>query len=276
MQFLMSRLQASAISWSSFSAWRNSREPAEQVRSRHLLELDGRDHAQDLIPLLNHNLVIGVASAGFATSLGIAIPDLLWRGALDSLAGRQLKWIYPVSAHDDEFLKRATLASTLVIEALQPASMRRLLAAIDDQLYQTNDDPPRSLAARNLLQRLALVAALIENFQPDIREIPLLVMQAESKVRSANDDLKTELEQIYQRVRDEFAALAFLYEMRIHAGLAHHPNVAKVAAAAAELGLAKENWHHPDYLRLLNLVTNSVLQIKRHFENACSTRGRYT
>ena len=36
-------------------------EPAEQVRSRHLLELDGRDHAQDLIPLLNHNLVIGVA-----------------------------------------------------------------------------------------------------------------------------------------------------------------------------------------------------------------------
>src|SRR3984893_3208025 len=121
MQFLMSRLQASAISWSSFSAWRNSRglptetarvkrctcsiihllldclpqhrivdhlkdkqrfrnlskrlqrpiegvllrvrvEPAKQVRSRHLLELDGRDHAQDLIPLLNHNLVIGVAS----------------------------------------------------------------------------------------------------------------------------------------------------------------------------------------------------------------------
>jgi hypothetical protein len=37
-------------------------EPAEQVRSSHLLELDSRDHAQDLIPLLNHNLVIGVAS----------------------------------------------------------------------------------------------------------------------------------------------------------------------------------------------------------------------
>src|ERR1700730_3689619 len=36
-------------------------EPAEQVRSRHLLELDGRDHAQELIPLLNHNLVIGLA-----------------------------------------------------------------------------------------------------------------------------------------------------------------------------------------------------------------------
>ena len=41
---------------------RVSVEPAEQVRSRHLLELDGRDHAQDLIPLLNHDLVIGVAS----------------------------------------------------------------------------------------------------------------------------------------------------------------------------------------------------------------------
>jgi len=50
-------------------------EPAEQVRSRHFLELDGRDHAQDLIPLLNHNLVIGVAS-------GLDLPG----GAVYSLA----------------------------------------------------------------------------------------------------------------------------------------------------------------------------------------------
>ena len=122
MQFLMSRLQASAISWSSFSACRNSRglptetarvkrctcsirssllldglpqhrivddlkdkqrfrdlpeglqrliqgvllrigvEPTKKIRGRDFLELDGRDHAQDLVPLLNHNLVIGVAS----------------------------------------------------------------------------------------------------------------------------------------------------------------------------------------------------------------------
>jgi len=117
----MSRLEASAISWSSFSACRNSRglptdgareavhvlepihllldglpqhrivgdleneqrfrdlpeglqhpiegvlfrvrvEPAKQVRSRHFLEFDGCDHAQDFIPLLKHNLVIRTAS----------------------------------------------------------------------------------------------------------------------------------------------------------------------------------------------------------------------
>jgi hypothetical protein len=36
-------------------------KPAKQIRSRHFLQLDGRNHAQDLIPLLNYNLVVGVA-----------------------------------------------------------------------------------------------------------------------------------------------------------------------------------------------------------------------
>jgi len=46
-----------AVCWSVEGALLRVRvEPPEQVRSRHLLELDGRDHAQDLIPLRNDNL----------------------------------------------------------------------------------------------------------------------------------------------------------------------------------------------------------------------------
>src|ERR1700674_2507061 len=151
MQFLMSRLQASAISWSSFSACRNSRglptetarvkrctcsirsicfsmaclstgssvteneqrfrdlpeglqrpiegvlfrvrvEPAKQVRGRHFLEFDGCDHAQDFVPLLNHNLVIRIASGldlPGGTVYPLAVPENIEPLALEVLeAGR--------------------------------------------------------------------------------------------------------------------------------------------------------------------------------------------
>src|SRR6266576_975301 len=147
MQFLMSRLQASAISWSSFSACRNSRglptetarvkrctcsirsicldglpqhrivgdleneqrfrdlpeglqrpiegvlfrvrvEPAKQVRGRHFLEFDGCDHAQDFVPLLNHNLVIRIASGldlPGGTVYRLAVPENIEPLALEVL-----------------------------------------------------------------------------------------------------------------------------------------------------------------------------------------------
>lgn len=146
--------------------------------------------------------------------------------------------------------------------------MRKLLAAIDESLHQSNDVPPKSLSSRNLLQRVTLVAILIENFQADLAEIPTLVRQAEGKPKSADAELQAELEQAYRRVRDEFGPLAFLYDMRIHGGLAHHPNVTKAAAAAAQLGLPEGNWHRADYLRLLNFVTDSVSKISKHLDNA--------
>ena len=65
--------------------------------------------------------------AGLASAIGVTLPEPLWRGSLDSLAARQLKWVYPARADNDEFLKRATLASTLVIDGLQPPSMRALV-----------------------------------------------------------------------------------------------------------------------------------------------------
>lgn len=73
---------------------------------------------------------LNAAFAAMAVSLQVPIVDCLWRGSLDSLAGRQLKWVYPATTDDDEFVKRATLASTLVIEALEPALLRQLLGTL--------------------------------------------------------------------------------------------------------------------------------------------------
>jgi hypothetical protein len=216
---------------------------------------------------------LNTAFAGMATSFGVAIADPLWGGSLDSLAGRQLKWVYPATADDDEFLKRATLASTLVINALDTPSLRKLLNAVGSNLHLNDKKPPQSLSSRNLLQRLTLIAALIKDFQPNIKEIPMLVRQAEGKASNAGDpDLQAELQRLHRRVRDEFAPLAFLYDLRNYGGLAHTPNKARAAGAATQLGLPKKNWHRADYLRLLKFIIENVHRVSKHLKAAGQRR----
>jgi len=212
---------------------------------------------------------LNAAFAEMAASLGVTITEPLWRGSLDSLAGRQLKWVYPATADDDEFIKRATLASTLFLDGLQPASLRKLLNAVGKKLHETLEKSPKPLGSRNLLQRATLIALMVEGIQPKKARLPMLVKQAEAKAKSAAEsDLQKELEQLHKRVRDEFAPLAFLYDLRTHGGLAHPPNKEEAAAAATKLGLPRENWHRTDYLRLLRLITESVDRISEHFESA--------
>jgi hypothetical protein len=157
--------------------------------------------------------------ANLARVAGVMLPDPLWLGSLDSLAARQLKWVYPATADDDEFLKRATLASTLVLDGLQPPSMRALVRAFGASLHQTFDKDPRPLGSRTLLQRVTLVARIVERLQPDLKELPLLVQQAEGKATNTSPDLQTELEDLFKQVRNDFAPLAFLYDLRISGGL---------------------------------------------------------
>jgi hypothetical protein len=57
-----------------------------------------------------------------------AITSVLWRGKKDSLPEVQLKWFYSDVAQESEFLKRATLLSTWVIDELDAASMRQFLS----------------------------------------------------------------------------------------------------------------------------------------------------
>ena len=212
---------------------------------------------------------LNAAFAGLAASLRVAALEVLWHGSLDSIAGRQLKWVYPASANDDEFLKRATLASTLIIEALRPEALRKLLNAAGDNLHLNDKNPPLPLGSRNLLQRLTLVAVLIEDFRPPIAVIPMLVRQAEGTASNTSElELQAELRGAHRRVRDEFAPLAFLYDLRNYAGLAHMPNKERASAAAAQLGLPEKNWHRTDYLRLLRLVVESIQHVSEHLEVA--------
>ena len=248
--------------WQQYAVESPSPETAEALRHEQTVP----EAVNSLVKALH---TLNAAYAGLAASLGVGTLDPLWHGSLDSLAGRQLKWVYTATADDDEFLKRATLVSTLVIEALQPASLRKLLSAVGGNLHMNDENPPRPLGSRNLLQRLTLIAVLIENFRTDIAGIPMLVRRAEGKATNGGEpDLQSELEKSYQIVRAEFAPLAFLYDLRTYGGLAHTPNKAQSAAAAAQLGLPERNWHRTDYLRLLRLVVESIQQVSKHLEVA--------
>ena len=224
----------------------------------------------DTVNSLVHELdELNMAFENFATVMKAEVPDPLWQGSLESLAVRQLKWVYSSAADDDEFLKRATLLSTLIVDGLDSQSLRALLRAIGEGLHLKDGGQGQSLGSRSLLQRVTLIAVLVENIQPSIAEIPTLVRQAEGQVTSGSDpDLQMELEGLWKQTRKDLAPLAFLYELRLHGGIAHTPNKEKVATAAAELGLPKGNWHRIHYLRLLNLVTTSVMQAGRHLETA--------
>ncbi|MDO8530556.1 MAG: hypothetical protein Q7T26_00060 [Dehalococcoidia bacterium] len=254
-----------------FEEWSHWKEYAVEPPSRETAAaLGGEQTVPDAVNSLVRALrTLNATFARFAGSFGVAIPDPLWQGSLDSLAGRQLKWVYPADADDDEFLKRATLASTLVIDALAPASLRKLLNVVGKDFHLNDGSEGQSLGSRNLLQRVTLVAVLVEDFQPAIAEIPELVRLAESKAPKASKaDLQDELVKSHQRVRDEFAPMAFLYDLRTYGGLAHTPNRTKAASAAAQLGLPDKNWHRTDYLRLLNLIARSVMQVSEHLEIA--------
>jgi hypothetical protein len=82
---------------------------------------------------------------------------------------------------------------------------------------------------------------LISNLRPELAELQALVKQAEGKCKNTTADLQVELEKLYQQVRDEFAPLAFLYDLRTHGGLAHPPNAEEAANAAVKLALPKGN-----------------------------------
>jgi len=212
---------------------------------------------------------LNAAFAEMAIALRVSVTNPAWRGSLNSLAGRQMKWVYPANAGDDEFLKRATLASTFFLDGLQPAPLRDLLKAIGSNLHQTFENPPQSLGSRNLLKRVSLAAKVIAHLQPDLSELPILVQCAEGKLANAvQADLCDELEALNEHVRSEFAPLAFLYDLRTSGGLAHPPSPEKAGAAAAKLGLPTGNWHRTDYLFLLRILAESLQRISENLESA--------
>jgi hypothetical protein len=209
-----------------------------------------------------------------AGSRGLALDTPLWLGSLDSLAGRQLKWVYPATSDDDEFLKRATLTSTLFLDGLQPAALREFLGAINIKLHQTFDKSPKPLGSRGLLQRVTLVALLMKAIHPRDSMLAKLARQAEGKDAGQIDpELQSELKTLFKQIKDEFAPLAFLYDLRVTGGLVHPPNRQAAGKAAVQLGLPKGNWHRTDYLGLLRLVAECFHRISAHFEATIDIRS---
>ncbi len=206
--------------------------------------------------------------ADVALLLGVRIRNPLWGGSVESLAGHQLKWTYLAAADDAEFLKRATLASTLFLDGLRTASLINILRSIGSHLHENDQNPPRPLGSRKLLQRLTLIAVLIEVFRPDRAVIPDLVSNAEGRSRNDDDALQMDLDKINEDVRACFAPLAFLYDLRTYGGLAHPPNREGASNAAVQLGLPERNWHRTDFLRLLRLVEQGIDDISKHLARA--------
>jgi len=192
----------------------------------------------------------------FTAHVGVNLDEpILWHGSLDSLAGRQMKWVYPASAADNEFLKRATLASTFVIDEINSANMRKFLLHFGPDMHCKGGN---TLGSRNLLQRVALVAELIAQLRPETAEIAKLVQWSEDGRGASDADLQEELNRSYKELRDSFSPLAFLYDLRTHGGLAHPPNMAKTKDAAVNLGLPEKNWQRGDFLLILSLVRQAI------------------
>ena len=203
--------------------------------------------------------------------LGVQVNDSIWNGSDDGLASRQLKWVYPSNADDDEFLKRATLLSTLIVDELSARTMRRVLQVWDRNLHLKDTVSCQTLGSRKLLERLTLTATVIAQLNPAKREIASLIGKAEKSEGDLVDcetEVHRELGGLYDRIRKDLAALAFLYDLRTHGGIAHPPSKAKAAAAAVELGLSDGSWHRADYLTLLDLISKSVKRCKERLLDA--------
>jgi hypothetical protein len=98
--------------------------------------------------------------------------------------------------------------------------LRKLLNAVGRKLHESSDKSPTTLGSRKLLQRVTLIAQLVAALQPKKTKLPLLLKQAEGKSKSPIEaDLQAELARLHKQVQDEFAPLAFLYDLRIHGGI---------------------------------------------------------
>jgi hypothetical protein len=190
--------------------------------------------------------------------LGSTDLRVLWNGSLDSLIGRQIKWVYSANADDDEFLKRVTLTSTLIIDELNVKLMRTTLSIFGADIHKDDGKDGTVLGSRKLLERLTLIATLITELRPEMLSLPELALQAEARHKHPDKEVQIELEDIHGTLRKDFEPLAFLYDLRLSGGLAHPPNMKEASQAAKKMGLPEKNWSRRDYLSLLKLVTDCI------------------
>jgi hypothetical protein len=210
------------------------------------------------------NPVFRRLALGFAASSN----DTLWKSPSQTSTTRQLKRFYSVSAGEDEFLRRATLVSTLATEGFSSSPMRSVLRSLGPDMDMNEENPPKPLGSLRLLERIVLGAAITARMNPKLDALADLILEAEARSTGSEHDLTQELVQIRKAVRTLFEAITFVYDLRTHGGVAHRQNVTQARVAAKNMSLPGGGWTRADYLGLLRQVKMTVDAIRAKFAEA--------
>lgn len=241
----------------------------EPPSAERVLELRAIETLPSRINTLESSLLrLNECISNLATALSITVEEDFWKGSSDSLAGRQIKSFYPAYTSEDFFLLRATLTSTFMIEPLNKSAVNPILNRLNKSLRFTDETPPKPLGSRKLLQRLTLACFLIAEYECDLAVLPDLVFEAEG-IKNNNDlDLQRELSEINSKIKQQFGALAFLYDLRIYGGIAHILDRPKCVNAVKEMGLPEKGWQLRHYLDLVSKIDLSINLISDHIKKA--------
>jgi hypothetical protein len=111
-----------------------------------------------------------------------------------------------------------------------------------------------------LLQRLCLVANLMSAFQTK-RDLQYLLKPTIQKPKTGEElELAAEVQCIANKVREIFAPLVGLYDLRTASGLAHPPSKDKIREATKLLGLPTKGWTRAHYILLLGKISSCISQ----------------
>lgn len=180
----------------------------------------------------------------------------IWNGDDKDQIVKELKWFYPTHESDADFRTRVAQLSVLVVDGLHPTLMRTVLVRLNALLPED-----KFTGGLKLLQRLCLAVNLMSAFQTqhDLQDLLKLTIQ---KPRTADEsELAAEAQFIANKVREIFAPLVGLYDLRTGSGLAHPPSKDKISDATKLLGLPTKGWTRAHYLLLLGKVSTCISQI---------------
>jgi hypothetical protein len=261
---------AEGVPLSEWEHWQRYAAPPPNIDTLQLIQ-EERTICVAINELLEELTWLNRAFNSFGSALSAIDTKPLWEGSSDGLACRQLKWNYPSGTNEDEFVKRATLTSTLVIEGFKPDALRKILNLIGKDLHLSKDNPPKSLGSRKLLERINVISIIISKLKPQHSEIAILLHQAEmGHINQEHLDLDEELRGIWLQSRTDFSPLAFLYDLRNFGGIAHLPDIKKFSAATSQLGLPEKNWQRQDFIFLIELVCSSIKAARSNLFQAVS------
>lgn len=204
----------------------------------------------------------------FSFTVGAKDVALIWKVDDQDPALRQLKSVYPSNASEHEFLRRITLLSRIFTEEVNIADLRLLLGKFGKDLHKGLDG--KTLASRSILQRAVFIASILRNMDAQNNEIVELIRCIDSNKPYADGDLLNEAKSIWHQVRNWFAPIAYLYDMRNSGGVAHKFNAAKVEESALNLDLHHVNWTRQDFLKVLSDLIDHNKQITENFEAAAA------